>query len=54
MWLIFIVAMVVISFIALVMIWLGAMIIRSIRRADREFDRETEECKNTKKKENEE
>lgn len=53
MWLIFIVV-VVISFITLVMIWLGSMIIRSIRRADREFDRETEEYKNTKKKENEE
>ena len=54
MWLIFIVAVIVISFIALVMIWLGSMIIRAIRRADREFDRETEEYKNTKKKENEE
>lgn len=27
---------------------------KEIRRADREFDRETEEYKNTKKKENEE
>lgn len=53
MWLIFLLAMITITFIVLVMIWLGSMIIRSIQRADRKFDRETEAYERAKKKESE-
>lgn len=53
MWVIFLLAMMVFTIIALTMIWLGSLVIRSIQRADRKFERENEEYENAKKKENE-
>lgn len=41
MWLIFIAACIVVALAALIVIWIGSKIIRSIQRADRKFEQES-------------
>lgn len=43
MWLIFIAACIVVALAALIVIWIGSKIIRSIQRADRKFERESKQ-----------
>lgn len=48
MWLIFLVSCIVVALAALVVIWIGSFILRSIKRQDRKFDIEMEDLEQNK------